>query len=205
MFKYEKHEPASISKEAYSFISICSDNISDSKKNWCFVDAPAEIESLNRYVVGKENIIEFISVLMSQNDVYSCIYLSNKAARLTKIQKQFKEKKLIKNGWEECTFKKELYIKSMDNVFEGDIDFISDIDTDSVLLVCKDSKVQEDLMKVLDGIDLFDQPKDISSYYPTKKVISTLKQSNVAIIYFKRLLEELSARDVFISYSPWDI
>ncbi|OCL26009.1 hypothetical protein U472_08255 [Orenia metallireducens] len=195
---YEKHEPASINKGNFGFVKIKDEN------NWGFINPPDDIRLLNRYIIEKTNIGDFIKVSNDNYFIYSCI-LANRSDKLTKIQRMFKENKLKKNGWVECNQVKELYIKNISNLNEIELELMFDRHSRSMLILAEEKKSIEELIEILREIDLFIQPRTVGSYYPTLKFIPTLVSENVSVGYFRRLLEPLRARDVLILYSPWKL
>lgn len=203
MLSYEKHEPATINKNNYSYIQINNHKPSTgSEKNWCFVDAPADIKLLNRYIVEKEQILEFMNMLQGEYQIYSCIHLSGKSNRLTNIQRKLKESKISKNGWSKNSSEVEVFIKSIDMVDEVIVDILSDISIDSILLITKKDKPLDDILRILKDMDFFIQPQNAIAFYLTKNNIDALISNDVGVVFFERLLKELKARDIFVSYFP---
>jgi len=201
-FIFEKHEPASLRKNLVGWIQI------NNEKDYSFSEPPKEINLLNRYLVEYDNASNFINLLIKKLKVYSIIYVPNKSSSLTRVQKLIKEKKIKKEGWTESRDLNGLYVNSRGTFTNEQIDLMRDYYFDSMFIVCKKELSSTEIINLLLDINLFNQPKELGSYYPTDNIISSLIEQDAAIVYIRRDFWEnnsLEERDIMVSYSPWKI
>lgn len=202
---YQRHEPASIKNELFDWIKLDS---SDSDGFYFLKKAPKQIEFLNRYLIKHTDATVFINLLIESYKVLSCIKLSYKSLYLTKIQRLFKEKSLKKEGWNELAIKKGVFLKECTYIDSKQLEISRDYYFDSIYIISKDKNYSEELIRILNGIDFFKQPKKLGTFCPTEEFITALIKYEVAVIFHKRDFCDIDCakeKPIFICYSPWKL
>jgi hypothetical protein len=200
---FQKHEPANIKKEYFTIIKIEKDT-----KKWQFKDFPNCVNSLNRYLIEKEDICEFINYLTTTYDIYSFVYFATKSNHLTKVQKIIKQRNFQKNGWEKSDEIDDLYVYKISCFNEVQASLIDDYDVDTIFVFLEKGRNINNINKILKEFSYFSQPKDIGSFYLTKDSISALLDYKIGSINMQGDFYERNAneeRSIFICYVPWKL
>lgn len=198
---FQRHEPATIMNEHFSFINIDNDNY-----RW-MENPPTKLNKVNRYLIEKNQLNEFFDNLSASFSIYSCICLSKKAEYLTRIQKLILEKKILKNNWKllYSIDNVKLFSQKLSSITPDQLQLIEDTTLDCVFFICNKAKEKEDLIKLSIAIDLLNQPKDTSQYFPTEGAINLLDQEGITLSFFSKnyYQEDINQeRDIIICYSP---
>lgn len=177
---FEKHQPASVKNEYFGWINISGDG------SYNFLDkAPQNIEKINRYVIEKWSIKDFFMELIRDKEIYLCFYVGKRAKSLTKVQKLFKEKNLIKQGCKKSSFQEDFYFKRVKSINSLCFDLIDDYYYDSMFVISHKELDEKELKEEVASLRLFNQPVELGDYFPTIDVISVITEDNIGIIYLK--------------------
>lgn len=198
-FFCEKHESASIGEDLYGWIEISSEN------NYKFIEEPSTLTNrINRYVIELYHVKEFIEHLKINKTIYFCCYLKNKSKGLTKVQKLFKQKTLLKYGFTEASCIDDLYYKEVRDVGCLNINIADDSYYDSIFLFSNDKLNESELVKNLRQLDFFIQPEEMGNFYPTYNFAEYMILQDVGIMYLLKhyyYWNREHERNVFVSYS----
>ena len=200
---FQKHEPANIKKEHFAIIKIEKDT-----KKWKFKDFPNCVDSLNRYLIEKEDICEFINYLTTIYDVYSFAYFATKSNHLTKVQKIIKQRNFQKNGWEKNDEIDDFYVYKISCFNEVQASLIDDYCVDTIFVFLERGKNISNINKILKKFDFFNQPKDTGSFFLTNNSIASLLDYKIGSINMQSFFYERNAneeRSIFICYVPWKL
>ncbi|MCM0649719.1 hypothetical protein NBE98_15235 [Clostridium swellfunianum] len=200
---FEKHQPASLKNELFRWISINEDG------SYNIVDETLEnIEKINRYVIEKWSIEEFLLQLLKSKEIYLCFYVGKRSKSLTKVQKLFKEKSLMKHGCKKSIYREDFYFESLKNLPLLPYDLIDDYYCDSMFVVSEKELDEKRLIWLVGNLNLFNQPLELGDYFPTTDVIPSILREEIGIVFLKRhycYWNHDQERDVFVYYTVDDL
>ncbi|WP_341963519.1 hypothetical protein NM897_17110 (plasmid) [Planococcus maritimus] len=201
---FQRHEPAKQNNDNFGWIRVI-DNEYDFIGN-----EPKGITDINRYLVEKDNLLDFISEVSQNSIVYSCISLGQKSRTLTKTQLFLLKKKIISKGWSNSKNIKipQVFLREAINIELNQVEVLENHNLDSLLLICKDFKKEEEILSLLGRVDLLNQPVDLGHYFPTEVTLKTLLKERIGIAFLQPYYyeEDITAneRTILVYYSPWN-
>lgn len=178
---FEKHQPASVKNEYFAWITIHEDG------SYNFLDKmPKNIERINRYVIEEWAIKEFFKEFLEKKIIYLCSYFGERSKSLTKVQRLFREKKLIKGGCKKSDLGNDIFVSNIKNIELIPFELINDYYYDSIFIISQKEFNSEEFNEVAKKLNLFAQPMNLGDYFPTEDVIEIINKKKIGIIYLNR-------------------
>ncbi len=200
---FEKHEPAIINNENFSFYSI-----DDETAKWRFCTPPDCLIRLNRYLIEKDSIVQFINMLISNYDVLSCVYIPENTEYFSKVQKLIRIKNFQNNGWKQDTTNYNLFIKKIDNLAEDEMKLLYDFYIRDLFIFANKGMDFSNINNILCDLNFLNFPLKFEEFGFTEQALKSIERYQIATINILKFYIETEAnkqRSIFTCYSPWKL
>ena len=191
-----KYEPAILEEECIGWLQINNQGFSEEVNVM-----PKNLDKINKYIMKRRYIKEFIKNIKQDNKVYLILNIINESKILTNIQKNLKVKQIVNDGFKESELIHGIFLKKVDKIDSLD-DIIRRVrELSPMFIFSKEEFSEEKLIKILINIDFINQPRHTYEYIPRIEIVPTLINNFVSIMYLSTC-SDIFHEDIFICYSP---